>query len=142
MARTGAPSMSIAIVRDGKTAYLRAYGKARLNPAAAATPEMRYSIGSVSKQFTAAALLLLAQDGTRSLDDAVGRWLPDLTRSNDVTVRQLLSMTSGYQDFWPQDYVMPGMMKDVAAEDILRSWARKPLDFSQAPSGSTATPTT
>ena len=129
LTKTGAPSVSVAVVRDGKLAYARAYGKARLEPAVLATPEMRYSIGSISKQFTAAALLLLAQDGTLSLDDRVSRWLPDLTRSNDVTVRHLLSMTSGYQDFWPQDYVMPGMLADVTPDEILRVWAKKPLDF-------------
>ena len=59
---------------------------------------MRYSIGSISKQFTAAAILLLAEEGKLSLDDSVARWLPDLTRASDVTIRQLLSMTSGYQD--------------------------------------------
>ena len=68
---------------------------------------MRYSIGSISKQFTAAAMLLLAEEGKLSLDDRSSRCLPGLTRANEVTVRQLLSQTSGYQDYWPQDYVMP-----------------------------------
>jgi D-alanyl-D-alanine carboxypeptidase len=129
LAKTGAPSASIAVVRDGQIVLAKAYGKARLDPALAATADMRYSIGSVSKQFTAAALLLLVEEGKLSLDDRVARWLPDLTRAGDVTVRQLLSMTSGYQDYWPQDYVMPGMLKDVAASDILETWAMKPLDF-------------
>src|SRR5207248_3321201 len=84
---------------------------------------------SISKQFTAAAILLLAEEGKLSLDDKVGRWLPDLTRANEVTIRQLLSMTAGYQDYWPQDYVMPDMMKPVSPQDILNRWARKPLDF-------------
>jgi len=129
LATSGAPSASIAVVQDGAIAYVRAYGNARLEPRLAAAPDMRYSIGSISKQFTAAAILLLAEEGKLSLDDHVGRWLPDLTRANEVTVRQLLSMTSGYQDYWPQDYVMPGMLKDVTPEAILRGWARKPLDF-------------
>lgn len=126
---TGAPSASIAIVRDGRIAYVRAYGLARLEPPLAAQPDMRYSIGSISKQFTAAAILLLAEDRKLSLDDPIGRWLPDLTRANDVTIRQVLSMTSGYQDFWPQDYVMPGMLLDTTAQDILNRWAKIPLDF-------------
>ena len=129
LASTGAPSASIAVVADGRIAYVRAYGLARLDPAVAATTEMRYSIGSISKQFTAAAILLLAEDGKLSLDDRVGRWLPDLTRANDVTLRQLLSMTSGYQDFWPQDYVMPGMMLATTPQQILNGWAKIPLDF-------------
>jgi D-alanyl-D-alanine carboxypeptidase len=90
---------------------------------------MRYSIGSISKQFTSTALLMLAEEGKVSLDDKVVRWLPDLTRAKDVTIRQLLSMTSGYQDFWPQDYVMPMMLKPVTAQEIADGWARKPLDF-------------
>jgi D-alanyl-D-alanine carboxypeptidase len=129
LARTGAPSASIAIVKDGKIAYVHAYGNARLDPPMAATPEMRYSIGSVSKQFTATAMLMLAEEGKLSLDDRVVRWLPNLTRAKDVTIRQLLSMTSGYQDYWPQDYVMPGMLLPVSATDIVHAWAEKPLDF-------------
>ena len=126
---TGAPSASIAVVRDGRIAYLQAYGKARIDPAVPATTEMRYSIGSISKQFTAAAILLLAEEKKLSLDDPVGRWLPDLTRASEVTIRQVLSMTSGYQDFWPQDYVMPGMMLATTPQQILNGWARIPLDF-------------
>jgi D-alanyl-D-alanine carboxypeptidase len=61
LADSGAPSVSIAVVQDGRIAYVKAYGKARLNPAAPATPAMRYSIGSVSKQFMAAAILMLAE---------------------------------------------------------------------------------
>jgi CubicO group peptidase (beta-lactamase class C family) len=126
---SGAPSASIAVVKGGAIAYAKAYGQARLEPPAPATTAMRYSIGSISKQFTAAAVLLLAEDGKLSLDDTVSRWLPDLTRASEVTVRQLLSMTSGYQDYWPQDYVMPGMLKDVTPQGILDGWAKKPLDF-------------
>src|ERR1039457_5277866 len=76
---TGAPSASIAVVRDGKIAYMHAYGLARLEPQTPATPAMRYSVGSISKQFTASAILLLAERGKLSLDDKVGRWLPELT---------------------------------------------------------------
>ena len=129
LATTGAPSASVAVVRDGKVAYVNAYGRASIEPPLSATPEMRYSIGSISKQFTAAAVLLLAEEKKLSLDDKVARWLPDLTRANDVTLRQVLSMTSGYQDFWPQDYVMPPMMLPTNVQHILNGWARIPLDF-------------
>ncbi len=130
LAETGAPSASIAVVRDGAVVYSKAYGSARLGPPALpAAASMRYSIGSISKQFTAAAVLLLAEEGKLSLDDRVGRWLPGLTRAKDVTIRQLLSMTSGYQDYWAQDYVMPAMKMPVTADAILDGWAKKPLDF-------------
>jgi CubicO group peptidase (beta-lactamase class C family) len=90
---------------------------------------MRYSIGSISKQFTAASILLLQEQGKLSLDDKVSKFLPNLTRANEVTIRQLLSHTSGYQDYWPQDYVMPDMLQPTTAQHILDLWARKPLDF-------------
>jgi D-alanyl-D-alanine carboxypeptidase len=127
--QSGVPSASIAVVKDGEIAYVHAYGLARIEPAAAARPEMRYSIGSISKQFTAAAVLLLAEQGKLSLDDPIAKYVPGLTRGSEVTIRQLLSHTSGYQDYWPQDYVPPFMMQPVRAEKILDLWARKPLDF-------------
>lgn len=129
LAKTSVPSASIAVVKDGQIGYLHAYGNAHLDPVIPAKPDMRYSIGSISKQFTAAAILLLQEQGKLSLDDKVGKFLPDLSRANDVTIRQLLSHTSGYQDYWPQDYVMPLMLKPVTAEKILEMWAHQPLDF-------------
>ncbi len=129
LASTGVPSASIAVVKDGKIAYLKAYGDARLDPKTPAASSMRYSVGSISKQFTATAILMLAEQGKLSLDDKVGKYIPDLTRANEVTIRNLLSHTSGYQDYWPQDYVMPGMLKPATAQYIMDTWAKIPLDF-------------
>ena len=127
--QTGVPSASVAIVRDGEIVYTKGYGKARLDPPEAAEPRMRYSIGSISKQFTAAAVLLLEQQGKLSLDDKVAKYLPDLTRASDITIRMLLSHTSGYQDYWPEDYLMPPMYEPTTAQHILDTWGKKPLDF-------------
>lgn len=125
---TGVPSASIAVARD-KNIYAKAWGSARLNPSTPATPGMRYKIASNSKQIAAAAILLLAEEHKLSLDDTVARFLPDLTRAREVTLRQLLSHTSGYQDYYPLDYVAPFMTRDVTAAQILDKWAKKPLDF-------------
>jgi CubicO group peptidase (beta-lactamase class C family) len=131
--QTGVPSASVAVVKGGKLVYTHAYGKARLatskSPAIAATPEMRYSIGSISKQFTAAAILLLQEESKLSLDDAVGKYVPGLTRGDEVTIREILSHTSGYQDYWPEDYVMTTMKLDETVQQIIDTWAKKPLDF-------------
>ncbi|HEY6444872.1 MAG TPA: serine hydrolase domain-containing protein [Acidobacteriaceae bacterium] len=129
LAQTGVPSASVAVVRDGQIAYTQAYGKARLDPAESAQPSMRYSIGSISKQFTAAAILLLEQQGKLSIDDPVSKYLPDLTRAGEVTIRMLLSHTSGYQDYWPEDYLMPPMSQPTTAQHILDTWGKKALDF-------------
>jgi D-alanyl-D-alanine carboxypeptidase len=90
---------------------------------------MRYAIGSISKQFTAAAILLLQQEGKLSLDDPISKFIPGLTRGTEVTIREILSHTSGYQDFWPQDYVMPMMLTATTPQAIANRWAKQPLDF-------------
>jgi len=131
-----APSASIAVVLDGKLAYLKAYGNARLATeeakAVAATVETRYAIGSVSKQMVAAAVLLCVQDGQLKLDDPVGKYLEGLTDGDKITIRHLLNHTSGYRDYYPQDYVFPAMKLPIQPSGILDQWARLPLDF---PSG-------
>jgi D-alanyl-D-alanine carboxypeptidase len=130
LAEVGAPpSASLAIVKDAKVVYVRAYGNARMEPRTPARPEMRYSIGSISKQFTATAILWAAEQGKLSVDDPVSRFMPALTRAGEITIRQLLSHTSGYQDYWPQDYVFPLMERPTTAELILDRWAKRPLDF-------------
>lgn len=129
LAKSGVPSASIAVVRDGKLVYAKAYGHARLDPKTPATPGMRYSIGSISKEFTAAAILMLQQQGKLSLDDKVAKFFPGLTDADHITLRQILSHTSGYQDYWPQDYLMPPMRLPTTPARIMDGWAKKPLDF-------------
>ena len=122
------PSASIAIVTDGKLDYARAYGDQLLD-GTPATVTARYPMASISKQFTAAALLLLAEDGKVSLDDKVNKYLPTFTDADKVTIRQLLSHTSGYRDYWPQDYRFEAMTKPTTPQAILDQWAKVPLDF-------------
>jgi CubicO group peptidase (beta-lactamase class C family) len=129
MEQRGVPSASVAVVQGGKLVYTHAYGRAHIDPDKAATPDMRYSIGSISKQFTAAAILFLQEEGKLKLDDPVGKYVPWLTRGDEVTIRQILSHTSGYQDYWPEDYLMKPMEQATTGQAILDRWAKKPLDF-------------
>jgi len=129
MQQRGIPSASVAVVQSGKLVYVHAYGRAHIDPDKAATPEMRYSIGSISKQFTAAAILILQEQGKLRLDDPVGKYVSGLTRGDEVTIRQILSHTSGYQDYWPEDYLMKAMEQPTTAQEILDRWGKKPLDF-------------
>ena len=122
------PSAEIAVVRDGKIVLSKAYGVA--SPTlGAARADMPYQIASNSKQFIAAALLLLEDDGKLDLDDKVSKWVPDISGADTISVRQLLSHTSGLQDFWPQDYDFAAMEKAVTPQGILDRWAKKPLDY-------------
>ncbi|WP_254602606.1 serine hydrolase domain-containing protein [Sphingomonas bacterium] len=127
LADTGVPAASIAIVRDGAIVYTKAYGFQRAGEPA--RTDARYSIASVGKQLTAAAVLILVDEGKLSLDDKVAKYLPDLTRANDVTIRQLLSHTSGYRDYWPQDYLFDDMTRPTTPTTTLDRWAKAPLDF-------------
>jgi len=126
---TGVPSASIGIAQNGKIVYTGAFGLASIKPEKAAEPKMAYPIGSISKQFTAQAVLLLQQDGKLSIDDKVARYFPELTRANEVSLRNLMTMTSGYEDFAPQDYIIPAWYKPIKPIDNIHEWAGKPLDF-------------
>lgn len=126
---SGVPSASIAVVIHGQLAFTVAYGDARLVPAVPAEPRLRYGIGSISKQFIAASVLMLVEEGTLTLDDLVSKFLPDLTRAREVTLRELLSHTAGYRDDLPQSFVTKWMQKPVTPQYILDNWAKKPLDF-------------
>ncbi len=125
----GAPSVSLAVVKEGKLVFAKAFGKATLSPERPATAETRYAVGSISKQFTAAAILLAQEQGQLSLDDKVAKYFPELTRAGDITIRQLLTHTSGYEDFAPQDYIIPEWTHPITPQTILDRWAKKPLNF-------------
>lgn len=125
----GAPSVSIAVVKNGQLAYTKAFGEASLATNTPASTTTRYAVGSISKQFTAAALLLEQEKGKVSLDDKVSKYLPELTRANEVTIRNLLSHTSGYEDYAPQDYLIPEWTKPTTPVEITNGWAKKPLNF-------------
>jgi D-alanyl-D-alanine carboxypeptidase len=127
LSETGVPSAEIGIVRDGQVVFDKAYGKA--NEGLPARPDLPYQIASNSKQFTAMALLLLRDQGKLSLDDPVSKFIPGITEGDRITIRELLSHTSGLQDFWPQDYLFSDMTVPTTPQHIVDKWARKPLDF-------------
>jgi CubicO group peptidase (beta-lactamase class C family) len=129
LADSGVPSASVGVVVGGKVVYAKAFGMANVQPPKPAQASMAYPIGSISKQFTAQAALLLQQDGKLSLDDKVGKYFPELTRANEVSLRNLMTMTSGYEDFAPQDYIIPAWRKSIKPIDNIHEWAQKPLDF-------------
>lgn len=129
LAAFGAPSVSVAVTQGGSVVYAKALGQANLAANRHATVDTRYAVGSISKQFTVAALLLAQEQRKLSLDDAVAKYFPELTRAREVTIRQLLSHTSGYEDYAPQDYMIPEWEKPTTPEVLLTTWAKKPLNF-------------
>lgn len=101
------PGAAVLVLRDGEPVFERGYGLAVVEEGVPVTARTNFRLASVSKQFTAAAILLLAEDGKLSLDDPVKRWLPSLPPAADaVTIRHLLSHRGGlidYEDLMPAD---------------------------------------
>jgi CubicO group peptidase (beta-lactamase class C family) len=106
IASRGAPGVSIAVVRDRDTLVMAGWGKADLENDVMATAHTVYRIGSITKQFTASAVMQLVEQGKVRLDDSIGSYLPSLPAAwHAVTVRQLLNHTSGipsYTDIGPR----------------------------------------
>ena len=112
------PGASLVVVRDGKRTIWRSYGLSNLEDRTAATPATNYRLASVTKQFTAAAILLLAEDGKLSLDDRLKKWLPSLPSAVDsVTIRHLLTHTSGIVDY--EDVIPGGTTAQLHDADVL-----------------------
>jgi len=112
------PGASVLVLRDGAPLLRRSYGYADLEARTPATPDTDFRLASVTKQFTAAAILLLAQDGKLTLDDPVRRWLPSLPAEADaITLRHLLTHTSGLIDY--EDVMAPDATAQVHDIDVL-----------------------
>ena len=113
------PGASLLVIHHGEPVVWRPYGFADLETNIPATPSTNYRLASVTKQFTATAILRLVESGKLSLDDPVKRWLPSLpAAADDVTIRHLLTHTSGlidYEDVMPDD--TKEQLKDA---DVLR----------------------
>jgi CubicO group peptidase (beta-lactamase class C family) len=105
------PSASVLVLKDGVPLLRRSYGLANLEEKTAATPQTNYRLASITKQFTASAILLLVQDGKLALDDRIRTWLPTLPETDDaITIRHLLTHTGGlidYEDIMPQSPASP-----------------------------------
>ncbi len=125
---TGVPAAEITVVRGGEVVLERAWGKPS-DTIAQPDPQLPFQIASNSKQFLAALMLLLEDDGKLSLDDPVAKWLPGVTDADKMTLRQLLSHTAGLQDFWPQDYAFAAMEQPVAPAQIVARWGTRALDY-------------
>ena len=125
--RPGSPGASVAVIQDGEMIYSRGYGEAQIEHGVPVTPRTIFHVASVSKEFTAMAVTLLAADGALSLDDPVQQHLPFVPDfEHPVTVRQMIHHTSGIRDQW-QLLAMSGWRLDdvITTEQILALMARQ-----------------
>jgi CubicO group peptidase (beta-lactamase class C family) len=122
------PGISVAVVRDGQIIKTAACGFADLELGVPATPRTVFQIQSITKTFTSAAILLLADEGKLSLDDPIAKHLEGTPDSwKNITIRHLLTHTSGIKDFINEPTA--SLRLDVSEEDVLEATAPRPLNF-------------
>jgi len=124
----GLVGLSVALMIDGKIVLAKGYGRSALD-GTPATPETPFAIGSVTKQFTCACILKLAEAGKLSVHDKVAKYYPGLTRADDITLLDLMNHISGYPDYYPLDFTDRRMLKEIHPDDLIKEYAGGQLDF-------------
>src|ERR1700685_3957666 len=125
--KAGSPGCSLGVIREGDFVYRKAYGSANLELGVPLSPQSVFYMGSVSKQFTATAIVLATEQGYLSLDDDVRKYVPELPDYGHViTLRQMLHQTSGFRDFFSLIYLSGRDVLDFnSPEEILKLIIRK-----------------
>jgi D-alanyl-D-alanine carboxypeptidase len=123
--------VSVAVVKNGRTILAKGYGFADLENDVPATAETVYRIGSITKQFTSAAIMKLMEQGKLSLDDTLQKFLPNFpTHGNRVTVRHLLNHTSGIKSYTSLGPKWARVIRlDLAPDSLVALFANEPFDF-------------
>ncbi len=121
---------SVAVVKGGTPILMKGYGLADIELGVKTPPGATYEIGSLTKQFTAAGILLLQQDGKLSLDDEVTRFLPDYpTQGHRITLRRLLNHTSGIKGYTEMAEFREFQRLDRPRADLVKMFSAQPFDF-------------
>ena len=126
MQRQRIPGLALAVIKDGAIILARGYGFANVELQAPVKPETVFQSGSVGKQFTATAVMMLVEAGKISLDDKISKYFPDAPESwQNITVRHLLTHTAGTTDY-PQDF---DFRRDYTENELLKRAEAIPLAF-------------
>ncbi len=130
IARTHTPAVSIAVLRGPDTLVMKGYGDASVEARRAATASTVYRIGSITKQFTAAAIMRLAERGKLSIDDPMSKYLPDVpTHGQTITIRRLLNHTSGIHNYTAEPAWRPRWAEEMTPRQIVAFVDHDSLDF-------------
>jgi len=130
MRRQNIPGMSLAVVKDGEPMIIKGYGVATLEHPVPAQPQTVYQIGSIGKQFTAVAVMMLANEHKLDLDDPLSKYLPEIPPSwSRVTLRLMLNHQSGIPQFTTPDRQLLDLVHDYTDAELIRLASRQPLDF-------------
>jgi len=128
--RSDTPGAAVIVVKDGKTVFRKAYGLADVAKKQALTPDTALRIGSITKQFTATAILMLMEEGKLRLDDDITRHLPGYpTHGKRITIEHLLTHTSGIPSYTGKPSYMADMAKDMTVAEMIDTFKNDPLEF-------------
>jgi CubicO group peptidase (beta-lactamase class C family) len=120
------PGLSLAIIRNGRIAILKSYGLANVELQVPVKPETVFQSGSIGKQFTAAAVMILVEEGKISLDDKITKFFPDAPATwSNITVRHLLTQTSGMGDYPPE----VDLRREYTEDEYFEYFKKAPLNF-------------
>ena len=126
----GEPGAAVLVVQDGKPVLRKGYGLANVELGVPIQPDMVFELGSITKQFTAAAILMLAERGQISLSDDVTKYLPDYpTHGRTITIEHLLTHTSGIPSYTGLPEWLPKRREDLTPQQIIDLFKDKPLEF-------------
>jgi CubicO group peptidase (beta-lactamase class C family) len=124
------PGLSLAVLRAGRPVYVKSYGVATLEHPVHVKPDTLFQLGSIGKQFTATAVMLLAREHRLELDDPLSKYLPEIPTSwAKVTLRTMLSHKSGIPQLTPPDRDLLDLHHDYTDEEYVRLAGSLPLDF-------------
>jgi len=123
------PGAAILVSRDGNVLFEKGYGYASLDPDVKVTPQTKFRIGSITKQFTAAAILRLQEMGKLSVHDALSKYFPDYPRGGEVTLHHLLTHTSGIHSYTEKPDFVQRVTEPIDAGDLIASFENDPYDF-------------
>ena len=129
LTKTQPVAVTVLVSRDGKVLYEKAVGLADLEHRTAATPATKFRIGSITKQFTAAAILRLAEKEKLSLDDPLSRFFPDFPGGEKISLRRLLTHTSGLHSYTDKPGFLQSVTAPIAPEKLIASFRDDPPDF-------------
>lgn len=121
--------LSLAVMQEGRIILAKGYGMRSLENSQPVKEDTMFAIGSVTKQFTSACILILAEEGKLSVTDKVAKYYPDLTRAKDIALLDLMNHVSGYPDYYPLDFVDRRMLKPIAVDEVIRQYGTGKLDF-------------
>jgi CubicO group peptidase (beta-lactamase class C family) len=128
--KPGEPGAAIIVQKDGKTIFRKGYGMADLELGVAVEPDMVFRLGSITKQFTAVSILMLAEQGKLALQDEITKFLPDYpTQGRKITVEHLLTHTSGIQSYTDLPEWLPLWRKDFTVKELIDLFKDKPMKF-------------